>query len=65
MIDVMEPEKRKMLSPQDVAERLKMSLKTVYRRLHERKIKSSKLGGQWRIRPEDLEDYIDQEQPTE
>jgi excisionase family DNA binding protein len=62
VVDVMEPKKYRLLTPQDVADMLQMSLKKVYRLLQAGKIKNHKLGGQRRIKPEDLDAYIDQEE---
>jgi len=47
----------KFYTPQEVAELLKLSERTVYRYLHSGKLKASKLGC-WRITKEDLNNFI-------
>jgi len=43
----------------EVADRLGVSKMTVYRMISEKEIKAYKFGRAFRIKPEDLEDYIE------
>jgi len=45
-------------SVDDVAELLKVSVKTIRRYIYSGKIAASKIGGQWRINQEQLDNYI-------
>ena len=54
-----------LLSIQDVMDRLQMSRPTVDRLVPTGAIRASRVGRQWRIRPEDLESYLDSCVPTE
>jgi excisionase family DNA binding protein len=47
----------KFYTPQEIAELLKVSKRTVYRYLHTGKLKASKFG-HWRISKEDLDKFI-------
>jgi excisionase family DNA binding protein len=48
-----------LLTPEQVAQRLQVTERTVYKWLSEGRLKGTKLGRLWRIRPEDLEAYLD------
>ncbi|MBO8183419.1 MAG: helix-turn-helix domain-containing protein [Archaeoglobus sp.] len=48
----------RLLTPDEVAERLAMSSKTVKDWLRSGKLKGVKLGKFWRVRPEDLDEFI-------
>jgi len=50
----------RFLSPESVARQLSVSNKTVYKWLREKKLKGAKMGHLWRIRPEDLKEFIEQ-----
>jgi len=43
----------------DIAERLRISKTTVFRLLDRGELPGYKIGGQWRIAPEQLEKYLD------
>jgi excisionase family DNA binding protein len=47
-----------MLSPHDVAVQLNLSVATIYRLLARGEIKAVKLGGQYRIRPQEVERIV-------
>lgn len=49
-----------VLTLQEVADFLKVSPMTVYRRIDDGQLKAFKLGKAWRIRREDLDAFIDQ-----
>lgn len=49
-----------LLTPGEVAETLKVSPETIRRFLREGEMKGIKVGRHWRIKEEDLKDYIDQ-----
>jgi len=51
-----------ILTIRDVAEYLKVTEKTVYGLVQKRVIPGFKVGGQWRFRREDLEDWINRQQ---
>jgi len=51
-----------ILTIRDVAEYLKVTEKTVYGLAQKRKIPCFKVGGQWRFRREDLDDWIKRQQ---
>ncbi|TMB70116.1 MAG: helix-turn-helix domain-containing protein [Chloroflexi bacterium] len=48
----------KLLTPEQVAERLQVTERTVYDWLRRGKLPALKLGRLWRIRPEDLEAFL-------
>ena len=48
----------KLLTPEEVAEILKIQRKTVYSYIKDGKIKAGKVGKEWRIREEDLKEYL-------
>lgn len=52
-----------MYTPQEVAKMLKVSLRAVYKWIHEGKLKSKKIGTLWRISKDALEEFI--EKPNE
>ncbi|MGH8398898.1 MAG: helix-turn-helix domain-containing protein [Gammaproteobacteria bacterium] len=47
-----------MLTLEEVAYRLSVSVQTVRRLIDKGQLKGIRVGKQWRVRPEDLEDYI-------
>src|SRR2546428_7077332 len=49
----------KLLTPEQVAERLQVTERTVYGWLRRGKLPALKLGRLWRIRPEDLEAFLE------
>ena len=49
----------KLLTPEQVAERLQVTERTVYGWLRRGKLPALKLGRLWRIRPQDLEACLD------
>ena len=49
--------KKDFFTVKEVAEHLKIDERTVYRYIHAKKIKATKIGG-WRITVEDLQDFI-------
>lgn len=49
---------RELLTPEEVAEKLKVAPKTVRDWLRERKLRGLKLGNEWRVREEDLEVFL-------
>lgn len=54
-----------LLTPGDVAERLKISVYTVKNYLRKGTIKGIKVGDLWRIREEDLEEFIEKGRQNE
>ncbi len=48
-----------LLTIEEVARILKVSVQTVRRMIDESELKAIKIRGQWRIKREDLQDYID------
>lgn len=48
-----------MFTPQEVAKMLKVSLRAVYKWIHEGKLKSKKIGTLWRIPKDALEEFIE------
>ena len=49
----------KLLTPEQVAERLRVTERTVYSWLRRGKLPALKLGRLWRIRPDDLETFLE------
>jgi excisionase family DNA binding protein len=49
----------KLLTPEQVAERLQVTERTVYSWLRRGKLPALKLGRLWRIRPDDLETFLE------
>src|SRR5213596_2805207 len=54
----------KLLTPEQVAERLQVTERTVYGWLRRGKLPALKLGRLWRIRPEDLEAFLESARPS-
>lgn len=48
-----------LLTIEDVSRILRVSIQTVRRMIDEGELKAIKIRGQWRIKREDLQDYID------
>jgi len=48
-----------LLTIDEVARILKVSIQTIRRMIDEGELKAIKIRGQWRIKREDLQDYID------
>ncbi|NPV90979.1 MAG: helix-turn-helix domain-containing protein [Firmicutes bacterium] len=48
-----------LLTPQEVADILKLHLRTVYAYLRSGELTAAKVGDTWRIRPKDLESFIE------
>jgi len=53
-----EKETERLLTPDEIASRLNVSLVTVGRWLREGKLKGVKAGHQWRVRESDLEAFL-------
>ena len=51
--------KEQLLTPAQVGERLQLTERTVYEWLRDGRLLGLKLGRLWRIRPEDLEAFLD------
>jgi excisionase family DNA binding protein len=51
-----------MYSIADVSNKLSLHPKTVLRFIHEGKIKAKKIGREWRVHPQDLNDYLGHEE---
>jgi len=51
---------QKFLSPEDVAKRLGISNKTVYKWLNEKRLRGAKMGHLWRIDSSDLDRFIEE-----
>lgn len=47
-----------MLTLEEVAEILRVSVQTVSRLIEDGELKAAKIRGQWRVRRKDLDDYI-------
>jgi len=54
----------KLLTPEQVAERLQVTERTVYGWLRRGTLPALKLGRLWRIRPEDLEAFLERARKT-
>ena len=52
------PERKRLLRPEEVAELLQVSRRTVVRWLKEGCLKGVRVGRLWRVRPEDLEKFL-------
>jgi excisionase family DNA binding protein len=48
----------KLLTPEQIAERLQVVERTVYRWLNEGRLEGVKLGRLWRVREDDLEAFL-------
>jgi excisionase family DNA binding protein len=55
---------RKVYTPEQVAEQLQVSLKTVTNYLREGRLKGFKVGRLWRITEDDLEEFLRQGRPS-
>ncbi|HCE3704267.1 TPA: helix-turn-helix domain-containing protein [Vibrio parahaemolyticus] len=53
-----------ILTLQEVAEYLKLAEKTAYRLAAEGKLPGFKVGGAWRFKREDLEDWIEEQKKS-
>ncbi len=51
----------KLLTPEQVAERLQVTVQTIYTWMRSGYLPSVKMGRLWRIRPGDLEEFIKQQ----
>lgn len=51
-------ERKRLLRPEEVAELLQVSRRTVVRWLKEGRLKGVRVGRLWRVRPEDLEKFF-------
>jgi excisionase family DNA binding protein len=51
----------KLLTPEQVADRLQVTVQTIYTWIRSGYLPSIKVGRLWRIRPDDLEDFIKQQ----
>ena len=49
----------RLLTPEEVAEKLRVARRTVYTWLHEGRLRGRKAGRWWRIRPEDVELFLE------
>jgi excisionase family DNA binding protein len=49
---------KKLLTPQQVADYMQVDFRTVYLLLRSGELPGIKVGRVWRIRPEDLEDFL-------
>lgn len=47
-----------LLTLEETADHCRVSTKTIRRWIHDRHLPAVKLGGQWRVRPEDLRHFI-------
>lgn len=52
----------KLLTPQQVAERLQLTERTIYEYMRSGQLKASKLGRVWRVNEEDLADFLRKKQ---
>jgi len=52
-----------MLTPEDIAKILNVSEYTVREKLRDGDIKGKKVRNQWRVKPSDLQDYINSPNP--
>jgi len=52
------PERKRLLRPEEVAELLQVSRRTVVRWLKEGRLKGVRVGRLWRVREEDLEMFL-------
>ena len=48
-----------LLTLRDVRERLNVGMSTVYQLVESRRLRAAKVQGQWRVKAEDLEAYIE------
>jgi len=56
------PERKKLLRPEEVAELLQVSRRTVVRWLKEGRLKGVRVGRLWRVREEDLGAFLSPEE---
>lgn len=47
-----------LLTPQEVANELKVTRRTVYSYIKEEKLKARKIGGLWKVTQKDLRDFL-------
>lgn len=60
MIDMArQEESERWLTPEEAASLLKLSIKTVRRKLRSQEIRGYRAGVQWRIKPQDIQAYLD------
>jgi excisionase family DNA binding protein len=57
----MADENEKLLTPEQVAERLQVTVQTIYTWMRSGYLPSVKMGRLWRIRPSELEEFIKQQ----
>lgn len=55
----------KLLTPEQVAERLQVTVQTIYTWMRSGYLPSVKMGRLWRIRPDDLENFIKSQKTRE
>ncbi len=55
----------KLLTPEQVAERLQVTVQTIYVWMRSGYLPSVKMGRLWRIHPDDLENFIKSQKPRE
>lgn len=51
----------KFLTPEQVAEKLQVTIQTIYTWMRSGYLPSFKMGRLWRVRPSDLENFINQQ----
>jgi excisionase family DNA binding protein len=52
-------ERKMVYTLEEVAEILKVSVQTIRKLIAEKKLRAFRVGGQWRVRKEDLDKYIE------
>jgi len=50
--------KNEYMTPQEVAEKLRVTLTSIYNWIGDGRLKAAKVGDLWRIRPDDLESFL-------
>jgi len=58
------PERKRLLRPEEVAELLQVSRRTVVRWLREGRLKGVRVGRLWRVREEDLDTLLSPDNET-
>jgi len=53
------PEQEQVMTIQDVAEHLKVGTKTIYSLVQRGRLPGFKVGGQWRFRRKDIEQWVE------
>jgi excisionase family DNA binding protein len=53
-----------LMTPEQVADRLQLAPRTIYLWLRQGRLRGIKLGSRWRVKREDLDAYLERQQPA-